>query len=76
MPLRSTTSLRQLNQIPYRIDLAGGWLDQPFVSTHHHGPVITLCLEPDHEFDGAVAWRQARGKLRQSSGMSYSCSQF
>src|SRR5579859_4916513 len=32
LPPRSTTALRQLDQMPYRIDLAGGWLDQPFVS--------------------------------------------
>jgi len=48
---RSTTALRQVNQIPYRIDLAGGWLDQPFVSKLASGPVITLCLEPNNSFD-------------------------
>lgn len=51
LPVRSTTSLRQVNQIPYRIDLAGGWLDQPFVSCHTHGPVITVSIEPTHDFD-------------------------
>ena len=25
------------SSMPYRIDLAGGWLDQPFVSQHHPG---------------------------------------
>lgn len=39
---RSSTALRQTVKIPYRIDLAGGWLDQPFVSQHHPGPVITF----------------------------------
>lgn len=29
-------------KIPYRIDLAGGWLDQPFVSKHYPGAVITF----------------------------------
>lgn len=29
-------------KIPYRIDLAGGWLDQPFVSKHYPGSVITF----------------------------------
>ena len=32
---RSTTSLRSRETVPYRIDLAGGWLDQPFVSKLH-----------------------------------------
>lgn len=29
-------------KIPYRIDLAGGWLDQPIVSKHYPGTVITF----------------------------------
>ena len=48
---RSTTDLRRNNQIPFRIDLAGGWLDQPFVSRHYPGSVITLSLEPTIEFN-------------------------
>jgi cytidyltransferase-like protein len=48
---RSTTELREMQQIPYRIDLAGGWLDQPYVSRHHPGSVITLSIEPTIEFN-------------------------
>jgi len=48
---RSTTQLRQHEYMPYRIDLAGGWLDQPFVSRHYPGPVITISLEPTLEFN-------------------------
>lgn len=51
LPARSTTALRQECRIPYRIDLAGGWLDQPFVSKYTSGAVITLCIEPDYEFN-------------------------
>ena len=51
LPTRSTTALRQECKIPYRIDLAGGWLDQPYVSKHHGGPVLTICIEPDYEFN-------------------------
>ncbi len=40
-----------VNHIPYRIDLAGGWLDQPFVSKFYPGPVITLSIEPTIEFN-------------------------
>jgi cytidyltransferase-like protein len=32
LPARSTTSLRTNSIIPFRIDLAGGWLDQPYVN--------------------------------------------
>lgn len=38
LPARSTTSLRVECTIPYRIDLAGGWLDQPWVSECIRGP--------------------------------------
>ncbi len=48
---RSTTDLRAINQIPFRIDLAGGWLDQPFVSRHYPGSVITLSIEPTIDFN-------------------------
>jgi cytidyltransferase-like protein len=48
---RSTTSLRTVNQIPFRIDLAGGWLDQPFVSRYYPGAVITISIEPTLQFN-------------------------
>jgi cytidyltransferase-like protein len=51
LPTRSTTALRQECKIPYRIDLAGGWLDQPYVSKHASGAVVTICVEPDYEFN-------------------------
>jgi cytidyltransferase-like protein len=51
MAARSTTLLRKVNTIPYRIDLAGGWLDQPYVSKYCPGPVITISIEPDYEFN-------------------------
>jgi cytidyltransferase-like protein len=51
LPARSTTSLRKECTIPYRIDLAGGWLDQPFVSKFHSGPVLTVSIEPTVEFN-------------------------
>ena len=51
LPTRSTTALRQECKIPYRIDLAGGWLDQPYVSKHYPGPVLTISIEPDYDFN-------------------------
>ena len=48
---RSTTALRSEYRLPYRIDLAGGWLDQPFVSKFHPGCVITISIEPTLEFN-------------------------
>ncbi|MDR0908558.1 MAG: adenylyltransferase/cytidyltransferase family protein [Spirochaetaceae bacterium] len=51
LPQRSTTSLREECLIPYRIDLAGGWLDQPEVSVLYPGAVLTISIEPDYEFN-------------------------
>ncbi len=51
MPVRSTTALREVCTMPYRIDLAGGWLDQPFVGKFSAGPVITISIEPTIEFN-------------------------
>lgn len=51
LPVRSTTSLRTECLIPFRIDLAGGWLDQPFVSKFYSGPVLTVSIEPTIEFN-------------------------
>lgn len=48
---RSTTALRTIHQIPFRIDLAGGWLDQPFVSRYYPGSVVTISLEPTIQFN-------------------------
>jgi cytidyltransferase-like protein len=51
LPQRSSTALRQQSLIPFRIDLAGGWLDQPWVSEHCPGSVLTISLEPTLEFN-------------------------
>jgi cytidyltransferase-like protein len=49
---RSTTSLRTHvpSQLPYRLDLAGTWIDQPYVSEYGAGWAITISLEPTQEF--------------------------
>jgi cytidyltransferase-like protein len=51
LPPRSTTALRSECRVPYRLDLAGGWLDQPFVSKYYPGAVLTISIEPDIEFN-------------------------
>jgi len=51
LPARSTTALRSECRIPYRLDLAGGWLDQPYVSKFWPGAVLTISIEPDIEFN-------------------------
>lgn len=51
LPTRSTTALRAECKIPYRIDLAGGWLDQLYINNIAPGAVLTICIEPDYEFN-------------------------
>jgi cytidyltransferase-like protein len=51
LPERSTTSLRSKSTIPFRLDLAGGWLDQPFVAKYFPGSVITISIEPTIDFN-------------------------
>ena len=46
----SSTSLKeQICQIPTRLDLAGTWIDQPYVSEYAPGWAITISLEPTFE---------------------------
>jgi cytidyltransferase-like protein len=51
LPVRSTTALRAVKPMPYRIDLAGTWIDQPYVSKFHPGAAITASIEPTIEFN-------------------------
>lgn len=51
LPVRSTTALRSKRPIPYRIDLAGTWIDQPYVSKYYPGAAITASIEPTIEFN-------------------------
>lgn len=39
----------QNSAIPTRLDIAGTWIDQPYVSMHHPGWAITISLEPTFE---------------------------
>ena len=47
---RSSTDLKKTeSQIPTRLDLAGTWIDQPYVSCFAPGWAITISLEPTFE---------------------------
>ena len=47
---RSSTELKKSPcLIPTRLDLAGTWIDQPYVSYHAPGWALTICLEPSFE---------------------------
>ena len=66
---RSTTALLERDYLPYRIELAGGWLDQPYVSKHYPGPVVTLGIEPTLEFNERSGMASStRRKMREIWG--------
>ena len=50
---RSTTAIRTTvkSRLPFRLDLAGTWIDQPHVSKFHPGWALTISLEPTIEFE-------------------------
>lgn len=64
---RSTTELRTILNLPYRIDLAGTWIDQPYVSKFYPGPAVVTSLEPTIEFNErggmATSTRKKAGEL-------------
>lgn len=53
LPPRSTTSIRNSESclLPYRLDLAGTWIDQPDLSKLHPGWALTISLEPIIEYN-------------------------
>ena len=53
LPKRSTTQIRSdvRSQLPYRLDLAGTWIDQPYLSKLNSGWAITISLEPIIEYN-------------------------
>ena len=53
LPPRSTTDYRNSNlcRLPYRLDIAGTWIDQPYVSKYQPGWAITISLEPSIEYN-------------------------
>ncbi|HEY3312439.1 MAG TPA: hypothetical protein VGK00_12435 [Anaerolineales bacterium] len=68
---------RIIDQIPYRLALAGGWIDQPFVSRHNPSPpgsMVVVGIRPEFRFmdrcglgtsTRQVAARLWNGKLPQ-----------
>lgn len=43
-------ALAEQKEMPYRLCLAGGWLDQPWMSRLAPGPVVVVQIEPQGEF--------------------------
>ncbi len=51
LPARSSSSIKKELQFPYRVCLAGGWVDQPWVSRICPGSVVVARIAPTMEFN-------------------------
>lgn len=51
LPARSSSGTKRNLRFPYRLCLAGGWLDQPWVSEVCPGPVVVAQIWPEIDFD-------------------------
>jgi len=51
LPARSSSQSKKELKFPYRLCLAGGWMDQPWVSEVHSGPCVVVQIWPDYEFN-------------------------
>jgi len=51
LPARSSSATKREMRFPYRLCLAGGWIDQPWVSKVSPGSVVVAQLWPTLDFD-------------------------
>ena len=51
LPARSSSGTKRELRFPYRLCLAGGWIDQPWVSKIHPGSVVVSQIWPTMDFD-------------------------
>ncbi len=51
LPARSSSGTKKELRFPYRLCLAGGWIDQPWVSEIHPGSVVVAQIWPDMDFN-------------------------
>ena len=51
LPERSSSASKRELKFPYRVCLAGGWMDQPWVSEIHSASVVAAQLWPTTEFN-------------------------
>lgn len=51
LPARSSSQSKKELKFPYRLCLAGGWMDQPWVSEIHGGSCVVAQIWPEMEFN-------------------------
>jgi cytidyltransferase-like protein len=67
LPARSSSQSKKDLKFPYRLCLAGGWMDQPWVSQVHSGSCVVAQIWPDYDFNDrsgmATSSRKIAGEL-------------
>lgn len=51
LPARSSSASKKGMRFPYRVCIAGGWIDQPWVSEIHPGSVVVAQIWPTLDFN-------------------------
>jgi len=51
LPARSSSATKKEMRFPFRLCLAGGWVDQPWISEIHPGSVVVCQIWPTLEFN-------------------------
>jgi len=62
---RASSKIKEDLRLPYRICIAGGWLDQPWISKLCSGPVIVAQIRPTIEFHKRSGMATSSRKVAQ-----------
>lgn len=63
LPDRSSSGFKHDLQFPYRICIAGGWMDQPWVSEVYPGSVVVVQIWPTIEFNDRAGMATSSRKI-------------
>jgi len=63
LPARSSSASKREMQFPFRICIAGGWMDQPWVSEVYPGSVVVVQIWPTIEFNGRAGMATSSRKI-------------
>jgi cytidyltransferase-like protein len=63
LPARSSSGIKRDMPFPYRICIAGGWMDQPWVSEVYPGSVVVVQIWPTIEFNDRAGMATSSRKV-------------
>lgn len=65
LPARSSSASKREMRFPYRVCIAGGWMDQPWVSEIHPGSVVVAQIWPTLDFNDRSGMATSSRKVAQ-----------